>query len=225
MPSQAQIKNRLAYNKTFLKKGGNMAGLDAYRARTDSHQGIKITIDLTEFQGLRDALEQVPKNVQFRVITNLLKKHGKVWLDRIKTAIPVHDSTKYKDGYAVITKKGSVYKRVKAGNLRDSYSMGVVKNAYGLVLWIGPKLGGAGAGDTLAKPDGWYAWWVLFGAARFGKGYIVPANNYLRFVASKQVQDSMQELANKDIVKYYEYLVKRGISSTKKGVKTITKVA
>lgn len=213
----------MANNKNYgLNKGAAyMKGLNAYRANAKAQPAISITFDLSELIGLSEALKKVPYNVQKRVISAILKKQGRPLLTAVKASVPVS-----KVKMAIVTKEGIEYARIPSGNLRDSYTMGVVHVGGKSVLWIGPNLSMKMDGEKIpTKAVGWYAAFVLYGAARFGKGYIVPANNFLRFVSNPSVIATYQNGVNDEVLKYYKGLLDRGISSTKKKVKTIYKIA
>lgn len=210
-------------NKNYGQNRGAayMRGVNAYRANAANAPAIRVTFDISQLIGLGEALKKVPSAVQKRVITQILKKQGKPLLDRVKQAVPVSPVAT-----AVVTKRGEVYARIPSGNLKNSYTLGVVHVAGKSVLWIGPNLGMSMGDDKIpTSAVGWYAAFVLYGAARFGKGHIVPANNYLKFVSSPSFLATYQNGVNEEVLKYYKYLLDRGISSTKKKVKTITKIA
>ena len=211
-------------NKNYgLNKGAAyMKGLNAYRANAKAQPAISISFDLSELKGLSEALKKVPYNVQKRVISAILKKQGKPLLTAVKASVPVS-----KVKFSIVTKTGQGrYAKIPSGNLRDSYTMGVVHVGGKSILWIGPNLSMKMDGEKIpTKAVGWYAAFVLYGAARFGKGYIVPANNFLRFVSNPSVIATYQNGVNDDVLKYYKGLLDRGISSTKKKVTTIHKIA
>jgi hypothetical protein len=210
-------------NKNYGQNKGPayMAGLSAYRKNASNAPAIRLNFDLSQFIGLGEALKKVPYAVQKRIIAQILKKQGKPLLARVKQAVPISDVP-----MAIVTRNGKRYASIPSGNLRASYTLGIVHVGGKSILWIGPNLSMSMGEDKIpTSAVGWYAAFVLYGAARFGKGYIVPANNYLRFVSNPTFVATFQNQANEDVLKYYKYLLDKGISSTKKKVRTVTKIA